>query len=271
MSIELTDLVRGTPGYLNIASVVRGRIRSGSIAVGTQLPAISVLARQFGTTGITVRRALRSLEEEGLLRVEHGVGTFVTDWGQAYDSPVMRSFTAEMAAKAMRVTTEVLSVEGSVRYGPAQAALSLPEGAEVACVARRRWVGRAPVAVQRSYVPGGELAALSELSGDVSLYELLQRRTGRLPATASERLRAVLLSGEEAVLLGVLVGAPGWSSARTTFDGELRPLVYDEALYPACRVELRVERRAGKALLELAIDADADADSRGAQAALRAG
>src|SRR5690349_40972 len=106
MSISL-DNFEEAAGYPAIAQALRGSIVRGEMKAGEQLPPISALARCFGTTAITVRRALRLLEEQGLVRVEHGNGTFVADWSRAYDLPHLPSFSAEMAARELRVETVV--------------------------------------------------------------------------------------------------------------------------------------------------------------------
>jgi DNA-binding GntR family transcriptional regulator len=65
------------PPYLQIAENLRGRIASGRLASGEQLPSASDLAEQFGVARNTVRSALRVLSEEGLLVARQGHGVFV--------------------------------------------------------------------------------------------------------------------------------------------------------------------------------------------------
>src|SRR5690349_7175703 len=106
-----TSLILPIPGggYLSIAARLREQILEGALPPGTQLPSISELARRHETTPITVRRALRQLEEEGLVRVEHGVGTFAADWARSFD--LLPTFRAEMASRALNSRTEVLRRE----------------------------------------------------------------------------------------------------------------------------------------------------------------
>jgi GntR family transcriptional repressor for pyruvate dehydrogenase complex len=53
-------------------------IRQGNYPVGAKLPAERDLAEQFGVGRSTMREALGMLQTAGLLRIEHGVGVFVT-------------------------------------------------------------------------------------------------------------------------------------------------------------------------------------------------
>lgn len=70
-----------SPGklYLNLASVLRGRLQAGDWAPGTRLPTIAELAKSYAVAAVTVRQAIAILEDEGYLRRQQGVGTFVTD------------------------------------------------------------------------------------------------------------------------------------------------------------------------------------------------
>src|SRR5688500_14423067 len=96
-------------GYLGIANRLRQRIAGGDLRPGAQLPPIASLSSQWAATPITIRRALRHLEEEGLIRVEHGVGTFVAAGAGGPD--LLPSFPANLAAQNRRAETIVLARE----------------------------------------------------------------------------------------------------------------------------------------------------------------
>ncbi len=62
-----------------VSSDLRAELSAGTHQPGTRLPAESQLAEQFGVSRPTVRAALRELEAMGLVRTQHGVGTFVIE------------------------------------------------------------------------------------------------------------------------------------------------------------------------------------------------
>src|SRR5690349_21673720 len=93
-------------GYLGIANRLRQRIAGGDLRPGVQLPPIASLSYEWGATPITIRRALRHLEEEGLIRVEHGVGTFVADWAASHE--LLPSFAADLTAQNLQAETVLL-------------------------------------------------------------------------------------------------------------------------------------------------------------------
>ena len=66
------------PRYLQVASVLRRRIRDGHWAVGDRIATLEELEREFGVARVTVRQAIDLLQGEGLVKSFQGRGTFVT-------------------------------------------------------------------------------------------------------------------------------------------------------------------------------------------------
>ncbi len=66
------------PRYLQVASVLRRRIRDGVWQVGEKIATLERLEDEFGVARVTVRQAVEMLQTEGLLKSFQGRGTFVT-------------------------------------------------------------------------------------------------------------------------------------------------------------------------------------------------
>lgn len=239
-------------GYLGIATRLRQRIARGELPPGTQLPPIATLSAQSGATAITVRRALRHLEEEGLIRVEHGVGTFVADWAAGHE--LLPSFSADLAAQDQRAETLVLARECPVLHPAAALGLGLPSGeAELVRLVRLRNAAGKPIALQHSYFPAERRGLVEAYSPDRSLYEWLREASGQLPLSATESLRCVALKKKTARILECEPGAPAWHSTRITADANGSPLLYDEAWLPGDRIELHLSRSPGNSAANLAL------------------
>lgn len=224
-----------------IAAALRRAIQQGELRPGERLPAIQELARRFGTTAITVRRALRDLEEAGLVHVEHGVGSFVADWIGAFDR--LPGFAEEMAQRQRPIETRLLGREPAGVDPRAAGALGQVPGTPLAVLRRLRLIGGTPVAVQHSWLHPDLAAVAAAYAETESLYAMLARLTGRVPVALEETLRAVSLPEAMARLLQATPGAPGWRSERLTRDAAGAPLVYDEAYLSGERMALRLRRR----------------------------
>jgi GntR family phosphonate transport system transcriptional regulator len=68
-----------TQKWRHIADVIRSEIDRQLYRPGDQLPTVVILAERFGVNRHTVRRALDSLQQSGLVSMEQGRGTFVAD------------------------------------------------------------------------------------------------------------------------------------------------------------------------------------------------
>jgi GntR family transcriptional regulator len=67
------------PLYLQLERILRKKILTGSYEASKPFPTDMELCRMYGVSRITVRQALKLLEDDGLIRREQGRGTFVTD------------------------------------------------------------------------------------------------------------------------------------------------------------------------------------------------
>ncbi|MEO3829096.1 winged helix-turn-helix domain-containing protein [Actinomadura sp. B10D3] len=63
--------------YARITDALRQRITDGTYAPGTRLPGEAALCAEFGVARNTVRRALSTLQANGLVTVRSGLGRFV--------------------------------------------------------------------------------------------------------------------------------------------------------------------------------------------------
>lgn len=65
------------PVFRQVAERLRAAISSGAIPAGEPLPGIRGLAEDLGVNPNTVQKAVASLEREGLVRAERGIGMIV--------------------------------------------------------------------------------------------------------------------------------------------------------------------------------------------------
>lgn len=71
--------VRFSRLYEQIFEQIEARILSGELRQGVRLPSERELAAQFEASRTAVREAIKALSEKGLVEVQPGRGTFVTD------------------------------------------------------------------------------------------------------------------------------------------------------------------------------------------------
>ena len=65
--------------YEQIVQQIEQRFLSGALKVGDQLPPERELAEQFGVSRTAVREAVKALRQKGLVEIQPGRGTFITN------------------------------------------------------------------------------------------------------------------------------------------------------------------------------------------------
>jgi DNA-binding GntR family transcriptional regulator len=77
--VDLVEIDHGAAEFpfMQLAAILRERIRSGEYPPGRKIPAIIELEEESGLSTMTVRRAIAVLAGEGLVHTVPGRGTFV--------------------------------------------------------------------------------------------------------------------------------------------------------------------------------------------------
>lgn len=68
-----------TPLYAQISDRVRVAVASGELAVGDALPSVRVLAAKLRVNPATVVQAYRDLEQDGMVEMRQGAGSFIAE------------------------------------------------------------------------------------------------------------------------------------------------------------------------------------------------
>jgi CheY-like chemotaxis protein len=78
-----------SPGlrYVSIADDLQRQIESGEVQHGERLPSQHDMAKQYGVSLTTLRSAVDLLEQRGLVRSSHGLGTFAQSPEPGADNP----------------------------------------------------------------------------------------------------------------------------------------------------------------------------------------
>jgi GntR family transcriptional regulator len=148
-------------------------------APGTYLPSEPDLARRLGVSRATLREAMRSFEERGLVVRRQGVGTYVTEAPPVIDSglEVLESIETLAARMGLSVTMGARNVGRREAEAEEARCLNVGAGAEVVEVSRVMLAESRPVAFLidvflPEVLPNGEL----EHGFTGSVLDLLLRR-----------------------------------------------------------------------------------------------
>jgi len=77
MSHVTVDYHSELPPYKQVAGFIAAKIESGELAPGDPVPSVARLMQEYGIARTTAGKVLRYLQEQGLVVISRGWGTFV--------------------------------------------------------------------------------------------------------------------------------------------------------------------------------------------------
>lgn len=119
---------------MQIADDLRRQIKAGRYQPGDRLPSVATMATEYHSATETVRNALRSLRDEGLVATQSTRGTFVLRLpGETKPDPEVVRLESELRAAEARLTehfdSELAKLREELEYTQAQVmALERQEG-----------------------------------------------------------------------------------------------------------------------------------------------
>ena len=116
------------PRFRQIVDVLRHDILSGTLSEHEALPSERVIAQQHDVSRMTARRALETLELEGLAYNEQRRGRFVSPPRLTYDISRMVSFAADAQAQGTELEIEVIAAGTGRADARLATLLDVPEG-----------------------------------------------------------------------------------------------------------------------------------------------
>ncbi|MFF8837023.1 GntR family transcriptional regulator [Streptomyces sp. NPDC015130] len=236
------DRTSPVPLYFQLAQQLEAAVEDGTLPPGTLLGNEIELAARLGLSRPTVRQAIQSLVDKGLLVRRRGIGT------QVVHSRVRRplelsSLYDDLEAAGRRPATRVLANRIEPATAPVAAALGVPEGSDVHYLERLRTAYGEPMAYLRNHLPAGLLGPDEPDTGRLEttgLYRMLRSAALTLHS-ARQSIGARAATPEEAALLDEPEGAPLLTTERVTYDDTGRAVEYGSHLYRASRYSFELQ------------------------------
>lgn len=245
----LLDRTSRTPLHQQLAEQLKRAIECGRLAPGTVLSSEPRMAEETGLSRVTVRHAIRSLTDQGLLVRRRGIGTRVAH-GRAPHALDLTAVHEDLRAAGRAPAAEVLRCGTEPASPEAAAALALAQGSEVTVLERLQYADGLCIGHLRNHLPRDlvrpDLLSRHDGLGAVGLYGLM-RSAGVVACTTQQGIGARVATAEECRLLDVAEGSALLTLTRTTFDQSGRPVEYGTHCYPPARRGFEFQLTAGSA------------------------
>jgi GntR family transcriptional regulator len=229
----------GTKAYLRLYEILRDKIASGEYGVGEQIPTEREIEELFGVSRITIRHALRLLQEQGLVERRPGKGTFVRA-SRPRKVPILNvDYTGSMRREAPNVRRELVEWRRGSPPEEVREALNILQGETCTYAVRLDILDDEPMAYDRVYI-------LDEYAGSMSK-ELLVRvdfLQGWLKAVELssyrmwESIEALSAGAEAARLLHVARRSPLLRTVDIVYVEQSRAIAVFDTFYRGDRFKL---------------------------------
>lgn len=233
------------PLYTQIKEILRNRILDGTYQAHQQMPSESELTRSFDVSRITVRQALGDLQKEGLIFKIHGKGTYVSQPKAFQNLGKLQGFGEAMASMGYETFSQVVSFKIVPADKTVARKLGLDENERVSEIRRVRYLNRAPISLDVSYLPRtiGERLIKEDLAHR-DIFLILENDYGYSLGQAEVQIEAMLADESLGRLIHLQEGSPVLRIERLTFTTDNQPLDFEYLYYrgDAFQYRLRVER-----------------------------
>lgn len=227
--------------WKSIADTLLAEIAGGQYRPGDKLPTEGDLAARFGVNRHTVRHALASLAEAGIIYSRRGAGVFVSL--KPADYPIGRRvrFHQNLLASGQLPSRDIHRIETRPSNAAEAEALGLPSGAMVHVMEGVSLADAVPIAAFASVFPADRTPGLPiQLAAVASVTQALAAIGINDYTRASTRLTAISATPLLALKLRLAEGAPVLRSVAINIDPQGMPVEFGTTWFAGDRVTLTV-------------------------------
>lgn len=186
--------MKETPKYLLIAKKLRHEIETDEYQANDQLPKELDLAKSYNVSRITVRNALKELENDGLIYRIQGAGTYVKE--HQFTKSSTNTELLEMV-NLKKYKLHLLDFEVGPVASKIYEALKINSYDVVYTIKRAAvTINKQLVAFQKIYIPAKVIQGLNMEMLESSIYPLVKEKVGVQPKNAMRSISLINASSE---------------------------------------------------------------------------
>jgi GntR family transcriptional regulator len=221
------------PLHHQITEYIRKELLNGNLVDQSgKLPTEHELSDQFQVSRITVRSALNTLMNEGLLNRKRGSGTFLKKSNQSENwIGQLMGFSETIEATGVKPGAKVLS-KGIIK-NPSNKIKEQLKLDEVWELKRLRYADGEPIAIEHSYFPmeiGKEMNKQKGIS-EILTYQFIEKELKINLHEAKQVISAINASQEIANILNIQEGEALLYNERLSYSIEGKPIEFLQSIY----------------------------------------
>jgi GntR family phosphonate transport system transcriptional regulator len=240
--MTLQDTASGVALWRQVADGIERGIADGRFAAGDRLPGETEIAETYRVNRHTVRRALATLAERGLVRAERGSGTYVEAPRLAYPLRSRTRFSEIVGTSGREPRGQLIEASQGPATRELARQLGLKTGAPLIRIDALRLADRTPICIGTTWLSAERFADAGRIYERArSMTKVLAHYGVRDYRRSSTRVTAAIVEAADAMRLELALGRPILVVDSTDVDADGKPLLTTRARFAAERVEFVVE------------------------------
>lgn len=231
-----------SPVYIQIHNQIKQDVENGKWQVGQRIPAERELAELFKVSRMTLRQAIQTLVDDGILERHVGSGTFVANRKVQEKMSGVTSFTELMMAAGKTPSSKTISYHITTPSQSEIERLQLSKDTKVLRMERVRYGSGIPICFEVTAVPADLIADFSKEEVTSSFYKTLEEKAGLNPGRAIQTVSAMSASEKIAEYLNVRRGEALLRLRQISYLQNGRPFEYTHTQYVGSRFEFVLEK-----------------------------
>ena len=196
----------GSPVYIQIHNELRENIEAGKWQIGEKIPAVRELAAQFGVSRMTLRQAIQTLVDDGILERRVGAGTYVANRKVQEKMAGVRSFTELMHALGKEPSSKTISYHLTFPSQNETETLQLKPNERVLRMERIRYGNDVPICYEAATIPANLIEGFTKEEITTSFFKALADKAHLYPGHATQAVSAISATERIAEYLGIRRG-----------------------------------------------------------------
>lgn len=231
-----------TPIYMQIHDQLKEDIEAGKWAIGDRLPPERELAETFQVSRMTLRQAIQTLVDEGIIERRVGSGTYVARQKVQEKMSGVTSFSEIIRSQGKTPSSRTVAFYVTYPSKSEQEKLKLLDGQKILRMERIRYADEVPICYEIASIPYDLIQHFTKKEITQSFYRVLETKGNVKPGHAVQTITALCASEKAAEYLEIKKNSALLRLRQISYLTTGKPFEYVRSQYVGSRFEFVLEK-----------------------------
>lgn len=235
-------MVAKLPVYIKIHDQIKKEIEEGKWQVGDRLPSERELSETFDVSRMTLRQAIQTLADEGILERKIGSGTYVARKKVQETMLGTTSFSNIIRSQGRVPSSETISYFVTKPSSSEMEKLKVDKNTDILKMERIRFADDIPICFEVASIPYHFISGFDKSEITTSFYKVIADQGHRIIGKSSQTISALVASEKIAHYLDIRKGDAILRLRQISYFADGTPFEYVRSQYAGERFEFYMEK-----------------------------